>query len=243
MTFSMKHISLSALAAALWAGIANANLITNGSFETPDLAPAVAQGYATGSTAITGWTVLGSPDNTAAISILTNSYGEDVGGSPDPSGPVRFAAEDGVQSLDLTGPFNQGPLSGIDQVVATTVGQAYALTFYVGNQDDALPNYGAASSVLLTVTGHPSKAFTTDMNTTDNVTWQEFTYDFVATSTSTTIAFTNNTVDDNYAGLDNVDLELGKPVPEPSTWMMMCLGFAGLGFAGYRASRRTAASI
>jgi hypothetical protein len=27
------------------------------------------------------------------------------------------------------------------------------------------------------------------------------------------------------------------PVPEPSTWAMMLLGFAGLGFAGYQASR------
>jgi PEP-CTERM motif len=27
--------------------------------------------------------------------------------------------------------------------------------------------------------------------------------------------------------------------PEPSTWAMMLLGFAGLGFVGYRASRRT----
>ena len=29
-------------------------------------------------------------------------------------------------------------------------------------------------------------------------------------------------------------------VPEPSTWAMMLLGFAGLGFAGYRKSRRRA---
>ena len=29
-------------------------------------------------------------------------------------------------------------------------------------------------------------------------------------------------------------------VPEPSTWAMMALGFAGLGFARYRTSRRTA---
>jgi hypothetical protein len=28
--------------------------------------------------------------------------------------------------------------------------------------------------------------------------------------------------------------------PEPSTWAMMLLGFAGLGFAGWRASRTTA---
>jgi hypothetical protein len=29
-------------------------------------------------------------------------------------------------------------------------------------------------------------------------------------------------------------------VPEPSTWAMLLLGFAGLGFAGYRASRNSA---
>ena len=29
--------------------------------------------------------------------------------------------------------------------------------------------------------------------------------------------------------------------PEPSTWVMMLIGFAGLGLAGYRASRKTAA--
>ena len=27
------------------------------------------------------------------------------------------------------------------------------------------------------------------------------------------------------------------PVPEPSTWAMMILGFAGVGFMGYRRSR------
>jgi hypothetical protein len=30
--------------------------------------------------------------------------------------------------------------------------------------------------------------------------------------------------------------------PEPSTWAMMLVGFAGLGFAGCRASRRRAAA-
>lgn len=30
-------------------------------------------------------------------------------------------------------------------------------------------------------------------------------------------------------------------VPEPSTWVMMVAGFAGLGFAGWRASRKAAA--
>jgi hypothetical protein len=31
-----------------------------------------------------------------------------------------------------------------------------------------------------------------------------------------------------------------QSIPEPSTWAMMLLGFAGLGFAGYRTSRRVA---
>jgi hypothetical protein len=30
-------------------------------------------------------------------------------------------------------------------------------------------------------------------------------------------------------------------IPETPTWAMMLLGFAGLGYAGYRASRKTAA--
>jgi hypothetical protein len=34
----------------------------------------------------------------------------------------------------------------------------------------------------------------------------------------------------------------GSVVPEPSTWVMLLLGFAGLGFAGYRTSRRAAAA-
>jgi hypothetical protein len=36
-----------------------------------------------------------------------------------------------------------------------------------------------------------------------------------------------------------IDAFGGPPVPELSTWAMLLLGFAGLGFAGYRASRRT----
>jgi PEP-CTERM motif len=35
-----------------------------------------------------------------------------------------------------------------------------------------------------------------------------------------------------------VSFVLTTPVPEPSTWAMMLAGFAGLGFAGYRASRQ-----
>jgi PEP-CTERM motif len=39
------------------------------------------------------------------------------------------------------------------------------------------------------------------------------------------------------------DISVTGSVPEPSTWGMMALGFAGLGYAGYRARRRTSAAI
>ena len=35
---------------------------------------------------------------------------------------------------------------------------------------------------------------------------------------------------------------VGPPVPEPSTWAMMLVGFAGLGYAGYRRARKPRAA-
>jgi hypothetical protein len=37
-----------------------------------------------------------------------------------------------------------------------------------------------------------------------------------------------------------IDFAVGGAVPEPSTWAMMLLGFAGLGYAGYRTSQKAA---
>ena len=41
----------------------------------------------------------------------------------------------------------------------------------------------------------------------------------------------------------NTDGLLVTGVPEPSTWAMMALGFAGLGFAGYRKAQRKGAAL
>ncbi len=38
-----------------------------------------------------------------------------------------------------------------------------------------------------------------------------------------------------------IDIGVTPAVPEPSTWAMMLIGFAGLGYAGYRTSRKSAA--
>jgi PEP-CTERM motif len=49
-----------------------------------------------------------------------------------------------------------------------------------------------------------------------------------------------NLVADGSGGF-GFDFAVGGAVPEPSTWAMMLIGFAGLGFAGYRASRKNVA--
>jgi len=47
------------------------------------------------------------------------------------------------------------------------------------------------------------------------------------------------TMDDNTVGIGGCfSPPGGSPVPESSTWAMMLLGFAGLGFVGYRKSRK-----
>ena len=43
--------------------------------------------------------------------------------------------------------------------------------------------------------------------------------------------------DGNYAEISPV---ISAPVPEPATWARMLAGFAGLGYAGYRKSRKAA---
>jgi hypothetical protein len=44
---------------------------------------------------------------------------------------------------------------------------------------------------------------------------------------------------DQYIGLDNVAVNGGAPAtPEPSTWAMMLIGFAGFAFVGYRKAKK-----
>ena len=69
--------------------------------------------------------------------------------------------------------------------------------------------------------------------------WGHYSYTFVANASSVTFQFqdilpTTNGYD---LGLDSVTLT--GSVPEPATWALMLIGFGGLGFAGYRASRKS----
>ena len=92
------------------------NLLTNGGFESPVVGQPGSFINETG-TGVTGWTV------------TTNNVDVVSGGASNP------AAFEGLQYLDLVG---TGSTGGIAQSFATTIGQAYLLTFeYSNNPSDS----------------------------------------------------------------------------------------------------------
>ena len=104
--------------------------------------------------------------------------------------------------------------------------------------------------LIADATGLPGAAYLFDTTGKSNsdMGWTTFAYDFVAMGSSTTLTFSNpnqNGFRTPYgAALDNVSIALAPivsdgAVPEPSTWALMLVGFAGLGLALHQ--RRAAA--
>jgi hypothetical protein len=195
---------------------AQANLLTNGSFETPVVAVGGFLNFLSGSTGITAWTVVG-PE----ASIVSGTFTSEC---------CTFPAEDGVQWLDLTGDVSNA-VEGVQQTVATTPGTQYSLSFWVGNIFDPGGIYGTTSTVRVFLGGTLIDTATNSSTTRGTQIWEQFNTSFTATGTSTTIAFINgDPITDNSNGLDNVVLlETGAGVPEPGTILLLGAGIAGLG--------------
>lgn len=207
-----------------------ANLISNGGFETPIVPVGGFTNFLTGSTAITGWTVVGPEAS------IVNTNFVSLG--------LSFPAEEGIQWLDLTGDVSN-TVEGVEQTVATTPGTTYNLSYFVGNQDDPnVPSYGTTSTVNVLVNGSLLTTSTNSNSTGTVQNWEQFQTSFVASSSSTVIEFLNeDPPTDNTNGLDNVVLTAGSTssVPEPSTFSLLI--FAALACAGSLGLRRAASKI
>jgi hypothetical protein len=213
----IRHPLAAAALLAAMAAPAHANLLVNGSFESGNFAP---PGNATmslpiGSTAITGWTVVG--DVTAWIG-AGSSWG--------------LSASDGDRFLDLTDYAPGAPFGGVAQTISTLAGATYRLSFDLGSS-----TYWGRVSALQASAGGTSAIFT-GAATGGNNDWESFSMLFTAPTASTAVSLLGTT-GQWYIGLDNVDVELvsAPPVPEPgAVWLMM----AGLGAmaAIVRTSRR-----
>ena len=206
-----KHYQrfLSALILCSTFGTANAvsaNLLVNGSFEEPYI------GYQTigggNSLAITGWTTI---LNGVEIFDAT-SYG---------------GAADGKVVIDLANYTYTG--GGIEQTFATTAGQQYDLTFWLGN---LLASGRDGTGVVKVSVAGGNYIFNTPAATTALLTWEKQQLSFTAQGASTTLSFSN----DQNANLHfaNVDAVSVTAVPEPETYAML---LAGLGLMGGVARR------
>lgn len=203
----MKKVILGG--AALLAVSAQANLIVDGGFEVPIANPNTFIKVNGGGMA-GAWNVVGSD-----VLVIKNTYSE--------APPIVFNSQEAVQALDITGAGNTGLSNGVWQDVATTVGQEYSLSFWVGRaQGQSGDNrYQTPAAVRLFVDSTLVNTYTNSNTVTvGTVGWEQFTYTFFAQNATTRVEFLNgvptsgNPGWNNYAGLDDVQMEA---VPEPFT--------------------------
>jgi hypothetical protein len=194
------------LVAPVWSAV-----VVNGSFESPPVPVGGYTNFAAGSSAITGWDVVGTDHVTI---VHTTHY----------DGVVTYQAQDGDQWIDLTGAGSNLPSNGIMQTIATTTGTSYVLTFYVGSTS-------YLSTVDLSIDGSPRISFTNPIGGSNSINWQQFTYPFLALNSTTSITFYNGStpIVNHLSALDNVSIAAAVPVP-PSFLCFALISVLGYAF-------------
>jgi Protein of unknown function (DUF642)/PEP-CTERM motif len=216
-----------ALVATMVPAAASPNLVVNGSFEA-DSFNTGGQGIRLGliGNDVTGW-YIPNGDGTYPWGLQnSNIYN---------AGP----ADTGNQWLVLGewGPMDQFTIQ--QTVAGLTPGATYTMTWAAASEQGCCSN-GQLSFLSGSSTGPDS--FTAPSSGSYWTQWGHYSYSFVANASSVTFQFqdilpTTNGYD---LGLDSVTMT-GSTVPEPATWALMLLGFAGLAFAGYRKAKGAAA--
>lgn len=150
---------------------------SNGSFET-GVAPGV-------------FTTLVGVNNTNITDWTVDSGSVDYIGS-------YWMASDGTRSLDMTG-FSSGTVS---QTFPTVIGHTYEVSFDMAGNPAGFP---LEKHLDVSVGGAP-ESFTFDVTgkTLVDMGWETNTYEFTATSTSTTLSFASQDAGFFGAALDNV---------------------------------------
>jgi PEP-CTERM motif len=199
--------------------IAKANLITNGGFEDPNIG---INFYVNEPTSFSGWTVV-----TNNVDIVNPSVGWNA------------PAAEGNQVLDLVGFNSTGGIASTS--FATTPNTTYFFGFAYANNPGFSPasaSYNVFDANNLSLL---SGSVTHGTSANGNLDWNFVTGTFTADTTTSTLQFLT-TLGGSSGGilLDAVEV---APVPEPATWAMMIVGFAGVGFMAYRRKNKAAFRI
>ena len=218
----VKLGSAAIIAVGLWANAATAApIVSNGSFESGTNGPGFG-GFATipgSSAAISDWALVGGSVD------WINGY---------------WQANSGTHSVDMNGTTPGGTLQ---QSISTVLGQAYQLTFYLSanpDQLDAHPDSRALVASAGSTNGIFTYKFDSPPNDHDHMNWAQYSLFFTATGSTTVLSFASAAPQNCCYGpaLDDVAV---VAIPEASTWAMMILGFAGVGFLSYRRKSRAVA--
>jgi hypothetical protein len=201
----------------IWAGHAQADLVTNGSFENTGSTFVgdvnKTDVLASGSSAIPGWTTT----NGVPLAWIENGN------------PWNIPASDGSFFLDLTSYADFGTYGGVTQTLATTAGTNYVVTFDLGYGGNSA---GFSGPVSVTATaGGSSGIFTSPSGDPNPALWSTETLGFMATSSTTQLTITGlSTAGGFYIGLDNVHAEAATvgAVPEPRTIYLLGSVLVGL---------------
>ncbi len=192
---------------------ASATLLVNGSFE------GISGNYQLlggNSTAINGWTTTGQ----GVEWFTSNSFG---------------AAFDGDAMIDLAWFTSNGtPGGGIMQIVTTTPGQRYDLTFAMTTHQTAGRLGTGIINLAIDDAAIDSYALSNFNSTYTLSDWRVETVTFTAVGASTKIAFTNTqNANLHFAYLDGIGVveAATSTVPEPASWAMLVLGFGLVGGA------------
>lgn len=195
----------------------SANLLSGGSFESPDIvATSSYQLVAHSAATMPGWTVVAPNPSDNKVQLTPDTY---LGSLP---------AREGRQWLDLTGiyGYDKGVLS---DSISVTPGTTYRIDFSVGN------HYWFGRSTLgLSLNGGTEQLYlNTEVPSASQImSWQDHSVLWVADSSTLALRFLGraNGANSNYGviGLDAVSVT-AAPVPEPSTLLQLAAGLLLLG--------------
>jgi hypothetical protein len=127
----------------------------------------------------------------------------------------------------------------VQQSLATTAGQTYTLSFFVAE------NAGPTSEFSVFWNGVQVADVLNPANNSlrSGTPWIQYSYSGLLATANSTVLQVHGRQDLGSILFDDfsVDPTITAAVPEPSTWAMMILGFAGVGFMAYRRRNRSAA--
>ncbi len=253
---------ISAIAAIGFAGNASAappNLVQNGSFELTT--PAGSTNFFIGNAGfpqLADWSYGAWPNPNAAVYTYAGANGAGafdpgVGGSIPLYGPGNGFANGFVDSPDggnFLASDGEASFSGaISQTISgLTPGHQYRLSFlWAGNQyldGSTLPSTSPIASSWSVSLGAQIFATPLVFYSSHGFTgWMTQSFTYTATSASEVLSFLAVGGPNGLPPVSLLDGVSLTGVPELASWAMLVLGFAGLGFAGYRRTKRNAAAL